>query len=447
MLNRSTSSQPRAPRLEDVPGEYGWPLIGMTVRELRQPLAYSRYMLETYGSVYRTFTLLTKKVVVVGPEANEFFLLDREKNFSSKLGWTGYMENIFNRNLLLMDDEEHRVNRRWVQSAFSASALKDYYQILHEGFESAISQWPVNTPLRFYDRVKRSTLDQAANIFFGMKDEIRLPAINKAVTDMMLALTSFIRVPIPGLKYWNGIRGSRYMDRVLAEEVPRRRGADGGKDILSILCNIKDESGFAISDYEVVEHIKPFWMAAHDTISSSVSALTYELARNPQWQDRIRQELTADTNDFLAYERLNGLEKTEWALNEAMRLHPPVPSIPRVARADVTFCGRVIPKGTLVVVLLLLTHRMPQYWPDPDVFDPERFCPDRARNIPKLTFLPFGAGSHACLGRIFAYNSAKVILFQLLRRFRLRLLDDADPFYPIPISRPLNGLPVILTPL
>jgi cytochrome P450 len=139
---------------------------------------------------------------------------------------------------------------------------------------------------------------------------------------------------------------------------------------------------------------------------------------------------------------------TEMAFKEAMRLRPPVPSIPRRATRDFAFGGYAIPTGTLVSVNPLYTHHMPEIWSDPDTFDPLRFTDEAARNRHRFAWVPFGGGAHMCLGLHFAYMQAKIFFHHVVTTHRIVVRDGYAPEWQmLPIPRPKDGLTVTFEPL
>ncbi len=135
------------------------------------------------------------------------------------------------------------------------------------------------------------------------------------------------------------------------------------------------------------------------------------------------------------FDNLEAMQLTEMAFKEAMRLKPPVPSIPRRAIRDFTFMGYAIPAGTMLGVNPLFTHHMPEIWPDPEKFDPMRFTDEAQRNRHRFAWVPFGGGAHMCLGLHFAYMQAKCFARHFLQnlerlagaRLHAGLADVADP--------------------
>ena len=219
--------------------------------------------------------------------------------------------------------------------------------------------------------------------------------------------------------------------------------------MFSQFATATDETGTLLPVDEVVDHMIFLMMAAHDTITSSATSLVYYLARNPGWQARLRDELIAVTGGKdLAYEDLGKLELTEMAFKEALRLIPPVPSMPRRALKDFEFGGYPIPAGTGISINIHWTHHSPEYWTDPETFDPMRFTKEAEKGRHKYAFVPFGGGAHMCLGLHFAYMQVKVLMAQLLSRYRIELTTDREiDWQPWPIPKPKDGLRLVLRPL
>jgi cytochrome P450 len=148
----------------------------------------------------------------------------------------------------------------------------------------------------------------------------------------------------------------------------------------------------------------------------------------------------------LPFSRLDDLALTEMAFKEAMRLAPPVPSLPRRVVRDFEFMGYRIPAGAGVNINPLYTHHMPEIWPDPERYDPLRFGTEASRARHKFAFVPFGGGAHMCLGLNFAYMQAKCFTWHFVNRFRVAIAPDYRPAWNMwPIPYPRDGLHVTLT--
>jgi cytochrome P450 len=439
-------SKPTLKDIEHIPGDDGSWIVGHTLQELRDPVAFTQKMVAKYGDVYRLRSFGGRHVTLHGPEGNELVLFDKDKNFSSELGWGPILDKLFPRGLMLLDFEEHRDHRKIMSVAFKTEPMKNYIGGLNDGITEQLPLWANGKTFKFYPAVKDLTLRLAAPCFLGVPFGPETNKINQAFADMVLASVAPIRQVIPGTKMYRGVKGREYMCGFFAREIGKRR-ANPGTDMFSQFCTTKDENGYGFSDQDIIDHMNFLMMAAHDTLTSSVTSLVWLLGRNPEWQDRIAQEVSAlgISENGITYDMLAQLPLIEMAFKESLRINPPVPGAPRLALRDFTFKGHHIPAGLGVGINPMHTHRDPNIWPEPLKFDPLRFTEENSKGRHKYAWVPFGGGAHMCLGLHFAYMQAKVFFASLLRDYRIILPDGAgDNWQAWPIPRPKDGLPMKL---
>ena len=434
--------------LKAIPGERGLPFVGNTFKVLKDPLAHTRQMQAKYGSVYRNNSFGGDSVVLLGPDANELVLFDKDKNFSSEQGWGPVLNLVFPRGLMLMDFEKHRQDRKALSVAFKPEPMRHYAAELDRGVAAQVGDW-ANRPLKFYDAVKALSLDLAATSFLGVPLGPEASKINQAFVDEVAASVSPIRTPLPGTSMRRGVKAREYLVDFFRREVPARRTGDG-QDFFSLFCRATDEQGELLADDAIIDHMNFLMMAAHDTITSSATSMVMLLGRNAEWQDRLREEVRSlGSNDgSIPHGQLDRLVETEYAFKEALRLMPPVPSIPRRALRDFTFGGYRIPAGTFVGVNTAYTHHMAEHWPDPDRFDPLRFTPEASKGRHRFAWVPFGGGAHMCIGLHFATMQIRILIAHLLSRYRIELAPGAGEAWEIfPIPKPRDRLPLTFVPV
>jgi cytochrome P450 len=440
---------PRLPgkALEHIPGDDGWPIIGDTFALLADPKGFVERRAQRFGLIYRTSAYGHVNVSLLGPDANELVLLDTHRSFSSALGWDFVLGLVFPRGLILLDFDEHRLHRRALSVAFKSDPMQSYLAQLNLGIAKGLALWPRGREFKFYPAIKQLTLDLAATSFLGDGLGPDAEAVKRAFVAMVAASISIIRKPLPGTQLRRGVRGRAFIVDYFNRQIPRRRER-GGEDLFSQLCRATWDDGSLLSNADIVDHMSFLMMAAHDTLTSSLTSFVYQLAANTDWQEKLREEhrgLDLATDEPLPFDRLDDLVLTEMAFKEAMRLNPPVPSIPRRAVRDLEFKGIRIPAGTRVSINPLFTHYMPELWPDPEHYDPLRFEPEASRNRHKFAFVPFGGGAHMCLGLNFAYMQAKCFARHFLSNFRVSIARDYRPQWRMwPIPAPRDGLPVTL---
>jgi cytochrome P450 len=359
----------------------------------------------------------------------------------------GIMGEIFPNGLLLMDGDPHARDRRMMSGAFTRQALRSYTTRMFDHVASAIDGWDASgTRPHIYPKYKALTLKLAASIFLGVDlgDDVR--DMNRAFERMVAASMSVVRVRWPGFEFYRGIQGREYMQAFLRGIIAERR-ANPREDLFSRVCQARDEQGEALDDQAVLDHMTFLMMAAHDTTTSTLTSMTYELARHPEWQERARAESLALGSDAAGdLERVETLETLDWIMRETLRRYPPLPVIPRVATRGFEWQGYQIPAPVMVVLSPIHTHHMEKYWPDPFRFDPERFSPARAEHENHShAWVPFGGGGHVCIGKRFAEVQVRAVMHQMLCKYRFKVRDDYRmPVQQAPISKPTDGLPVTL---
>jgi cytochrome P450 len=441
---------PRNPArsLAHIPGDDGLPILGNSLRLLSDPVKFGREMFERFGPVYRNRALGSTSVTLLGPDANELVLFDRDRLFSSEQGWGPLLNLLFPRGLMLMDFDKHRADRKTLSVAFKPEPMRHYATQLDAGIAARIGEW--SGGLRFYDAIKKLTLDLAATSFLGVSLGAEADRINQAFVDEVQASVAPIRSPLPGTMMRRGVKARAYLIDWFEREIPaRRRDARGGngEDFFSQFCRATDEDGQELSAAAIADHMNFLMMAAHDTITSSATTLVMLLARNPDWQQRLREEIAGLDPQLPLTEQLDRLTLTDYAFREALRLMPPVPSLPRRALRDFSFGGFDIPAGTAVGIGVTWTHRMPDIWPDPLRFDPLRFTPEASKGRHRFAWVPYGGGAHMCLGLHFAQMQMKLLIAHLLTRYRIEIDPGAgDAWQMFPIPRPRDGLPITLIP-
>ena len=342
-----TLTPPKRNSLTHIPGDEGWPIIGKTLDVLADPKGQVERMSAKYGLVYRSHIFGETSLVLLGPEANELVLFDQAKLFSSTHGWGQVLGLLFPRGLMLLDFEEHRLHRRALSVAFKSGPMKSYLAALDTGIAAQVKKWKAQPgPMLFYPAMKQLTLDLAATSFLGADIGPEVDEITRAFVDMVAASISVIRKPLPGTKMARGVRGRERIVAYFSEQIPIRRNKGGGEDLFSQLCHATHENGALLSTQDIVDHMSFLMMAAHDTLTSSLTSFVGALASHPHWQTRLRDEVGAlgiAADEPTSFDNLEAMHLTEMAFKEAMRLKPPVPSIPRRAVRDFNFKGYAVP--------------------------------------------------------------------------------------------------------
>lgn len=183
------------------------------------------------------------------------------------------------------------------------------------------------------------------------------------------------------------------------------------------------------SEVEIVSQGFVFFLAGFDTVMWLLVSFAYELARNPDIQRRLSNEVDAANRSAngaeVTYETLKKMKYMEMVLNEVLRIHSPAVFIDRLCTKDFTLNDDRLQmkfvKGDHLWIPIYCFHHNPEYFPDPDTFDPDRFSDERKMNINPAHFVPFGQGQRQCIGNRFAQMEVKVLIYYLLKHFTLNV--------------------------
>lgn len=430
--------------MREIPGGGGWPLIGESLDYLfhMDTVLHDRY--RRFGEVSWGSAFGIRSIILLGADANQFVLQNRGELFANS-GWEYFIADFFRRGLMLLDFDEHRFHRRLMQGAFQQEALAGYLKLMNPSIETGLAAWRPGEGFLVYDHLKSLTLDLGSEAFIGHPPGDEAERLNRAFIDTVRAPTSLIRYPVWGTRWRRGVVGRRVLEDYFRRELPAKR-ASADTDLFARLCQARGEDGQGFSDQDVINHIIFVLMAAHDTSTITLTNMIYHLAKQPGWQERLREESRALGKPVMEFADQQHLPAMGWVMKEALRLCAPVPALPRKAMRDCEYKGFRIPAGHMIEISPWFTHTHPGYWADPLRFDPERFSEARAEDkAHPFLWVPFGGGAHKCIGLHFGEMEVKAILHQLLLRYRWSVPEGYEmrqDFTSLPI--PKDRLPVRL---
>jgi len=187
------------------------------------------------------------------------------------------------------------------------------------------------------------------------------------------------------------------------------------------------EMGEGMTVSQVRDEVLTLMVAGHETTTNALCWTFLLLAQHPHIEARLQQEYQQVLGGRAAQmEDLPRLKLSRMVLEESMRLYPPAWAFARYAIAEDEIGGYSIAKGAYVLMFPATTHRHPDFWERPDVFDPERFEPSRAAGRHRFAYFPFGGGPRVCIGNQFVLTEAQLILATILPRYQFSLLPGAN---------------------
>src|SRR3954451_22760163 len=320
--------------------------------------------------------------------------------------------------VLLLDGNEHMHQRKLMLRPFHGERLQRYRDIMVEATERALADWRPGEALALRPHAQAITLEVIVRAVFGVEAGATHDRLKALLSDVLDRLTRVRRMVLIAAAGPNNPRIVKLFRRELGAgdaELHRLIGDRGGPppfesrdDVLSMLLLARDEDGRGLSDAELRDELMTLLVAGHETTANSLAWAFERLARTPDGLERVAEDA--------AY--------AEAAVRETLRLRPVIALVARRLTRDAEIAGRLLPAGAVVTPCILLVHRRPDVYPDPDVFRPERFL---NRPPGTYTWIPFGGGVRRCIGATFAQMELRLVLETIARRVTLEPVGDPEP--------------------
>jgi len=251
---------------------------------------------------------------------------------------------------------------------------------------------------------------------------------------------------LPGTAYRRAMAARGRVDQLVRAEIAKRRAEPEDRgDVLDALLAAGADDGDQLADLEIRDQVISLIASGYDSSSSAAGWAVYALLSHPEVYDRIRAEVARVAGDEpLNADLLGEMTYVGWTVSEILRLYTPGVLTGRTAVEDFEFAGELITAGSKVLYSQYVTHRLPQHWPDPLAFRPERWdstAPDYREPAP-FSFVPFGGGYRKCIGWAFAELELRALIAELARRTDLSLVGP--PVQPTGVATmwPRGGVPV-----
>jgi cytochrome P450 len=437
---RSDLRWQRAARGRFPPGELAFSM--RRTREFeREPLPLLLRLYDAYGPVFSIRLIYAPVVFALGPAANHYITVSGASNFRWRDGGMGDLIPLLGDGLLTTDGDYHRRARQIMLPAFHREQVVAATDTMIDETARAIEAWRPGTRLDLYSWTRHLALRIALRALFGFNPDrsthdADLAEVFENVLGYWGREYTMQMLRGPGSPWRRMLRARALLDRVIFEEIERRRSSgERGSDILSLLLDAEDEDGSRLSVRELRDQVMTLLFAGHDTTTSTVTFLFYELARKP---DEIAPLLAEQDGD--------GRPRLDMAVDETLRMYPPAWIGPRRSIDPFELHGVSVPGGVLVNYCSWASHHLPDVFPQPWQFRPARFAPGEREKLPKGAYVPFGGGSRTCIGMRFGLLEVKAIASMVLSRFTLELAEPMRPLSirQMPTLSPRGGLPVVV---
>ncbi|XP_020289256.1 cytochrome P450 4C1-like [Pseudomyrmex gracilis] len=275
--------------------------------------------------------------------------------------------------------------------------------------------------------------------------------IGKRQKKLLTRCKSFTQKIITERKQYHERTNGRYLKNIESDKFAQVNDTEDSENtnkrlaLLDLLIAMSQENN--LTDSDIMEEVNTFISTGYDTSTSAIYFALIMLAKHKDIQDRVRLEVTnmfKENGDKVTMSSLQNLSYLDRCIKETLRLYPSAPIIMRLTTEDVKLHSYTVPSGTNILLNIYAMHRDPKFWPNPELFDPDRFLPEKSKNYHPFSYLPFSAGPRNCIGQRFALLEIKATLAFLIHNFYLEPVDyfkDTDvkmkvtlcPTYPIRI--------------
>lgn len=434
-------------------------LLGATLaRRFRsEPLEFITEVSRTYGDVAYLRMGPLKAYFINHPQLIREVLVTRNKSFRRPRWMTAGLAKIDGNGLVLSEGDFWLRQRRLVQPAFQSKRFQGYADAMVRSTRAMLDRWTANEPFDIADEMTHLTLDIIGATLFGVELGDRAAQLGEAVRTISQTFVEEAGNPfqlpdwVPTARNRRKRAAIRTLDDLIRGVIRERRasGEDRG-DLLSMLLLAVDHEGDGrgMTDEQARDEAMTMFNAGHDSTAAALAWTWYLIARHPEVESRLVAEIDRVLGDRPAtYADVAQLAFTEMVVKESLRLYPPTWAMfPREAIEPMELGGYTIPRGGWIYTFQWVTHRDGRFFADPTRFDPDRFAPGRAEQIPQYAYFPFGGGPRGCIGNVFATMETILIVATVLQKFRIRLAPGQGEAEPEPLIsiRPKGGLRVTL---
>lgn len=399
-----------------------------TARYYADPEGYLRKLHRDHGDVFSVNTIIFgPEVCVVRPEAIKAVFTGDPDELRAGEANVALEPILGDKSVLLLDGAEHIRQRRLILPPFHGERMLAYVATMREVTERIVDAFPKSAPFALHPQMQQLTLEVILRTVFGVDRGAELDGLTRALAHMlervnspfsMLATHPRMRRHAFGLSPWALFQRmkKRVDDRIYDVIARRRASKTESSDILSLLLQARDESGKPMTDRELRDELMTLLLAGHETTATEICWAFDKILRDRRVLTKLQTEVDASPD-------LANAPYLDATIKEVLRLSPVVPAVGRRVKKPMQIGGYDIPAETLLVPGLWLTHHLPDLYPRPDAFEPERFL---GKKPDPYEWLPFGGGVRRCVGMAFALTEMKIVIGTILQRVTLRAATEKE---------------------
>jgi sterol 14-demethylase len=431
---RELPSVPKQPGVTPPVLGGGMPLLGHAVEFGRNPVALMLRVRRECGELGE-FRLLNRHIVLMtGPAANEAFCRAPDEQLSQSEAYP-FMTPVFGEGVVFDAPlDKQRQQLTMLMPALRDRSMRGYAGVIAQEVEGMLSRWGESDEIDLLDFTAELTTYTSSHCLLGREFREHMTSeFAKVYKDLEKGVNAiaFINHKLPLPVFWRRDRARKRLIEMITGIIDeRRRRGHEGDDALQTLMESRYDDGSPLSPVEITGMLTASMFAGHHTSSGTTAWVLIELLRNPDYMKRVVAELESiyAGNADVTYHSLREIPELENAIKETLRLHPPLVILMRRVKYDLHYNGYTVPAGKLVAISPAATHMIPELFPNPETFDPDRYLPPRNEGETPFSWIAFGGGRHLCTGNAFAMMQIKAIFSILLRRYEFELVDPPESY-------------------
>jgi cytochrome P450 len=452
--------------------------LNLFLNFLRDPLTVLRNVSKEYGDISH-FKFGKQNIYLINhPDYIKDVLVTYNNNFIKSRGLQ-LAKRILGEGLLTSEGEHHHRQRQLIQSVFQPDEIPKYANIMTDYALGISSRWNNHDTIDIHKEFMHLTLAIVSKAFFNVNiEESQIKEIDQYVT-ALIEYFNRARMPFAGiiekLPLPNNMRfhrAKKQLDTIIYRIIDSHKISNikydkqhrsyAHKDLMSLLLQDQTD-GYILAnenktinkgDHEIRnintkqqlrDNVTTIFLAGHETVANALTWTFYLLSQNHKEEKRLHQEVDSILNDdnrrAPTVKDIHKLEYTERVFAESMRLYPPAWAIGRQAIKDCKIGDYVVPAGSSILMSQYLMHHNPDYFPEPERFDPERWNPQEKAKRPRFSYFPFGGGPRSCIGEAFAWMEGILVIATIARDWKMRIKPGHSVILqPLVTLRPKYGM-------
>lgn len=416
---------------------------------LKNPLPFHRDNFEKMGDTFRLMIGFKNSVVFSRDAAFlQYVLQKNQRNYTKSKIQTVDLAKYVGKGLLTSEGELWKKQRKLIQPAFHKKQLENLLETMRKTIVAELQKIETGTLFNIFSVYNDLAFQVVAkSLFSGGVSEEQVKRLQHITEEAQKMLVRELRQPY--LNWWFRLSGTLQKNinlTVEARDILKQLVADRKKsgvredDLLDMLLDARYEDGNAMDEEQLIDEILILFTAGHETTSNALTFTTQLLAKNPEYQQQILEELNeaeSETEDLM--QLLRKVPITTRVIEESLRLYPPAYFIDRVNIEADEFNGLKFEKNTSLLFAVHEIHKSETYWEAPLAFNPNRFANKKYSDYSSFYF-PFGAGPRMCIGNNFAMYEMVLAVATLCKTFRIAKKEDSIEINPLITLKPKNAI-------